>query len=86
MHCGLCSCSLGPLLSLPPPGPQVNLKLFAPEPNRRKTVLLFVIRDKSKTPLEKVGWGAPVAAWAAEWGKQLPAAAAMNVLLPALTG
>lgn len=30
--------------------PQVNLKLFAPEPNRRKTVLLFVIRDKSKTP------------------------------------
>eukprot|EP00877_Chromochloris_zofingiensis_P002056 jgi/Chrzof1/11851/Cz06g12110.t1 len=29
---------------------QVNLKLFAPEPNRRKTVLLFVIRDKSKTP------------------------------------
>lgn len=34
--------------------PQVNLKLFAPEPNRRKTVLLFVIRDKSKTPLAKV--------------------------------
>lgn len=33
---------------------QVNLKLFAPEPNRRKTVLLFVIRDKSKTPLAKV--------------------------------
>ncbi|KAI8462488.1 MAG: root hair defective 3 GTP-binding protein [Monoraphidium minutum] len=33
---------------------QVNLKLFAPEPNRRKTVLLFVIRDKSKTPLSKL--------------------------------
>lgn len=33
---------------------QVNLKLFAPEPNRRRTVLLFVIRDKSKTPLAKV--------------------------------
>eukprot|EP00775_Hariotina_reticulata_P006126 gene6126-6365_t len=33
---------------------QVNLKLFAPEPNRRRTVLLFVIRDKSKTPLEKL--------------------------------
>ena len=30
---------------------QVNLKLFAPEPNRRRTVLLFVIRDKSKTPM-----------------------------------
>lgn len=35
-------------------GMQVNLKLFAPEPNRRKTVLLFVIRDKSKTPLPKL--------------------------------
>ena len=33
---------------------QVNLKLFAPEPNRRRTVLLFVIRDKSKTPLSKL--------------------------------
>eukprot|EP00879_Flechtneria_rotunda_P005764 GHRR01006065.1.p1 GENE.GHRR01006065.1~~GHRR01006065.1.p1 ORF type:complete len:797 (+),score=315.22 GHRR01006065.1:159-2549(+) len=33
---------------------QVNLKLFAPEPNRRRTVLLFVIRDKSKTPLDKL--------------------------------
>ncbi|GBF96639.1 hypothetical protein Rsub_09272 [Raphidocelis subcapitata] len=33
---------------------QVNLKLFAPEPNRRRTVLLFVIRDKSKTPLAKL--------------------------------
>jgi hypothetical protein len=33
---------------------QVNLKLFAPEPNRTKTVLLFVIRDKSKTPMDKI--------------------------------
>lgn len=33
---------------------QVNLKLFAPEPSRRRTVLLFVIRDKSKTPLSKL--------------------------------
>jgi hypothetical protein len=50
--------------SLPPFNcTQVNLKLFAPEPNRRRTVLLFVIRDKSKTPLSKVrgrfvGWWA----------------------------
>lgn len=33
---------------------QVNLKLFAPEPNRRKTTLLFVIRDKSKTPMQRL--------------------------------
>ncbi|KAG2448827.1 hypothetical protein HYH02_006178 [Chlamydomonas schloesseri] len=33
---------------------QVNLKLFAPEPDRKKTVLLFVIRDKTKTPLAKL--------------------------------
>jgi hypothetical protein len=33
---------------------QVNLKLFAPEPNRRRTVLLFVIRDKTRTPLNKL--------------------------------
>jgi hypothetical protein len=30
------------------------LKLFAPEPDRTKTVLLFVIRDKSKTPMDKI--------------------------------
>lgn len=42
-----------PLLN-PTTDPQVNLKLFAPEPNRRRTVLLFVIRDKSKTPLSKL--------------------------------
>ncbi|KAG2501180.1 hypothetical protein HYH03_000995 [Edaphochlamys debaryana] len=33
---------------------QVNLKLFAPEPDRKRTVLLFVIRDKTKTPLPKL--------------------------------
>ncbi len=30
------------------------MKLFAPDPSRRRTVLLFVIRDKSKTPLPKL--------------------------------
>ncbi|PNH08156.1 Protein ROOT HAIR DEFECTIVE 3 [Tetrabaena socialis] len=33
---------------------QVNLKLFAPEPDRKRTVLLFVVRDKTKTPLPKL--------------------------------
>ena len=33
---------------------QVNLKLFQPAPNRRRTVLLFVFRDRTKTPLEKL--------------------------------
>ncbi|CAD7704286.1 unnamed protein product [Ostreobium quekettii] len=33
---------------------QVNLKLFTPSPGRKKTVLLFVIRDRSKTPMEKL--------------------------------
>ncbi|GAX72911.1 hypothetical protein CEUSTIGMA_g366.t1 [Chlamydomonas eustigma] len=33
---------------------QVNLKLFSPEPDRRKTVLLFVLRDKTKTPLPRL--------------------------------
>ncbi|KXZ47030.1 hypothetical protein GPECTOR_38g267 [Gonium pectorale] len=33
---------------------QVNLKLFAPEPDRKKSVLLFVIRDKTRTPLPKL--------------------------------
>lgn len=46
MHC--------PVLVAPSCPLQVNLKLFAPEPNRRRTVLLFVIRDKSKTPLSKL--------------------------------
>ena len=32
----------------------VNLKLFSPEPTRRKTVLLFVLRDKTKTPLARL--------------------------------
>ncbi|EFJ52341.1 hypothetical protein VOLCADRAFT_79128 [Volvox carteri f. nagariensis] len=33
---------------------QVNLKLFAPEPDRKRSVLLFVIRDKTRTPLPKL--------------------------------
>ncbi|KAK9811028.1 hypothetical protein WJX73_007637 [Symbiochloris irregularis] len=33
---------------------QVNLKLFAPSPNRQRTVLLFVFRDKTKTPLRRL--------------------------------
>ncbi|KAL4858391.1 Protein ROOT HAIR DEFECTIVE 3 [Chlorella vulgaris] len=33
---------------------QVNLKLFQPAPSRRRTVLLFVFRDRTKTPLEKL--------------------------------
>ncbi len=33
---------------------QVNLKLFAPEPNRKKAILLFVIRDKTRTPPSKL--------------------------------
>lgn len=38
---------------------QVNLKLFAPTPGARRTVLLFVFRDRTKTPLDKlVGGGA----------------------------
>ena len=33
---------------------QVNLKLFTPAPNKRKTVLLFVFRDRTKTPMERL--------------------------------
>ena len=33
---------------------QVNLKLFTPAPNRRKTVLLFVFRDMTRTPLQQL--------------------------------
>jgi hypothetical protein len=33
---------------------QVNLKLFQPSPGARRTVLLFVLRDRTKTPLEKL--------------------------------
>ena len=33
---------------------QVNLKLFSPEPDRRRTVLLFVLRDKTRTPLPRL--------------------------------
>ena len=30
------------------------MKLFSPEPDRKRTVLLFVLRDKTKTPLPKL--------------------------------
>lgn len=33
---------------------QVNLKLFTPAPNQKKTVLLFVFRDMTKTPLKQL--------------------------------
>lgn len=33
---------------------QVNLKLFQPSPGARRTILMFVFRDKTKTPLEKL--------------------------------
>ena len=33
---------------------QVNLKLFQPSPGSRRTVLLFVFRDRTKTPLERL--------------------------------
>ncbi|GLC63350.1 hypothetical protein PLESTF_000026900 [Pleodorina starrii] len=33
---------------------QVNLKLFSPDPDRKRSVLLFVIRDKTKTPLPRL--------------------------------
>lgn len=33
---------------------QVNLKLFQPSPGARRAVLLFVLRDRTKTPLEKL--------------------------------
>lgn len=33
---------------------QVNLKLFQPSPKRHKTILLFVFRDRTKTPLDKL--------------------------------
>ena len=33
---------------------QVNLKLFTPAPNKRKTVLLFVFRDMTRTPLQQL--------------------------------
>jgi hypothetical protein len=39
---------------------QVNLKLFHPAPGARRAVLLFVFRDRTKTPLERLAetWGA----------------------------
>lgn len=33
---------------------QVNLKLFQPAPGKRKTVLLFVIRDRTRSPFAKL--------------------------------
>ena len=33
---------------------QVNLKLFTPAPYRRRTVLLFVFRDRTRTPLARL--------------------------------
>ena len=33
---------------------QVNLKLFTPAPNKDRTVLLFVFRDRTKTPLARL--------------------------------
>lgn len=33
---------------------QINLKLFRPSPGARRTVLLFVFRDRTRTPLEKL--------------------------------
>lgn len=33
---------------------QVNLKLFAPAPNKQRTVLLFVFRDRTRTPLPRL--------------------------------
>ena len=33
---------------------QVNLKLFAPDPNKSRTILLFVFRDRTKTPLQRL--------------------------------
>ncbi len=34
--------------------PQVNLKLFTPAPGKRRTVLLFVFRDRTRTPLARL--------------------------------
>lgn len=33
---------------------QVNLKLFTPAPGKRRTVLLFVFRDRTRTPLARL--------------------------------
>mmetsp|Transcript_3599 Transcript_3599/g.10456 ORF Transcript_3599/g.10456 Transcript_3599/m.10456 type:complete len:858 (-) Transcript_3599:898-3471(-) len=33
---------------------QVNLKLFTPAPDKRRTVLLFVFRDRTRTPLPRL--------------------------------
>ena len=33
---------------------QVHLKLFNPAPSKRRTVLLFLFRDRTRTPLERL--------------------------------
>lgn len=33
---------------------QVNLKLFTPAPGRKRTVLLFIFRDRTRTPLSRL--------------------------------
>jgi len=33
---------------------QVNLKLFAPDPHKARTILLFIFRDRTKTPLQRL--------------------------------
>ena len=43
---------------------QVNLKLFTPAPNKRRTVLLFVFRDRTRTPLPRL-----VETWEADLGQ-----------------
>ncbi|GAB4820674.1 hypothetical protein N2152v2_007720 [Parachlorella kessleri] len=43
---------------------QVNLKLFQPAPNRRRTLLLFVFRDRTKTPLSML-----TQTWEADLGR-----------------
>jgi hypothetical protein len=32
----------------------VNLKLFTPDPHKERTILLFIFRDRTKTPLQRL--------------------------------
>ena len=49
------SCCGGSAGDPPPSGcVQVNLKLFTPAPHKRRTVLLFVFRDRTRTPLARL--------------------------------
>lgn len=45
-------------------------RTLQPAPNRRRTVLLFVFRDRTKTPLEKL-----VETWEADLGRMWDAIA-----------